>query len=256
MVATNPNEIPTKYDRESELQAFDDTKVGIRTWGFFQIANHGVPVDLLEELKGGVHGFFEQDTDVKKQFYTREYFQPLIQECRAQGSGKPCRSKNIGDKLLYDRMSFISSSYFKLELQFEDRAVQFVVAPVHAAIIMQFQNQTRQTSKNLAAAIGIPTEILNRRINFWISKGILAESFGADSEDQVFTLMEGMVDSGESSVASVEDQLHKEMTVYKFILGMLTNFGSMALDRTHNTLKMFCIADPPYDKTLQQLQSF
>jgi len=78
---------------------------------------------------------------------------------------------------------------------------------------------------------------------------------------------------------------------------MLTNFGSMALDRIHNTLKvrmvfhpytlknkrfytfinvwthnminkinyailnhllpqMFCIADPPYDKSLQQLQSF
>lgn len=64
-------------------------------------------------------------------------------------------------------------------------------------------------------------------------------------------------EEGESSVASVEDQLCKEMTVYeKFILGMLTNFGSMALDRIHNTLKMFCIADPPYDKTLQQLQSF
>ncbi|CAL8074852.1 unnamed protein product [Prunus armeniaca] len=164
----------------------------------------------------------------------------------------------------------------KLELQFEDRAVQFVVAPVHAAIIMQFQDQTSWTSKSLAAAIGVPTDILNRRINFWISKGILAESLGADSDDHVFTLMEGMVDSGknggtngsiedlivadeegESSVASVEDQLRKEMTVYeKFILGMLTNFGSMALDRIHNTLKMFCIADPPYDKTLQQLQSF
>lgn len=31
----------------------------------------------------------------------------------------------------------------QLELQFEDRAVQFTVAPVHAAIIMQFQDQTR-----------------------------------------------------------------------------------------------------------------
>ncbi|KAJ6768340.1 ANAPHASE-PROMOTING COMPLEX SUBUNIT 2 [Salix koriyanagi] len=47
------------------------------------------------------------------------------------------------------------------------------------------------------------------------------------------------------------------MTIYeKFIMGMLTNFGSMALDRIHNTLKMFCVADPPYDKSLQQLQSF
>ncbi|BBN69995.1 anaphase-promoting complex/cyclosome 2 [Prunus dulcis] len=139
----------------------------------------------------------------------------------------------------------------KLELQFYDRAVQFVVAPVHAAIIMQFQIR-----QNLAAAIGVPTDILNRRINFWISKlwnsrgkliclplfsieGILAESFGADSEDHVFPLMEGMVDSGkkggtngsiedlivadeegESSVASVEDQLRKEMTVYEDVYGL------------------------------------
>lgn len=78
----------------------------------------------------------------------------------------------------------------------------------------------------------------------------------------------------------------------KYIVGMLTNFGSMSLDRIHNTLKvmaqkmvgrhspyliywfffmfhilisfhffflilqMFCIAEPSYDKSLQQLQSF
>ncbi|KAK0578450.1 hypothetical protein LWI29_010635 [Acer saccharum] len=164
----------------------------------------------------------------------------------------------------------------KLELQFDDRAVQFTVAPVHAAIIVQFQDQTSWTSKNLAAAIGVPVDLLNRRINFWISKGILAESVGTDSNDHVYTLVEGMVDSsktgvnsgsceellvgdeeGERSVASIEDQIRIEMTIYeKFIMGMLTNFGSMALDRIHNTLKMFCVADPTYDKSLQQLQSF
>ncbi|GMH01745.1 hypothetical protein Nepgr_003584 [Nepenthes gracilis] len=164
----------------------------------------------------------------------------------------------------------------KLELQFEDKAVQFTVAPLHAAIIMQFQDQTSWTSKNLAATIGVPVDILNRRINFWINKGILTESIGEDFDDHIFSLVDGMADSnksgfhvgnneelligdvdGERSVVSVEDQLRKEMTVYeKFIMGMLTNFGSMALDRIHNTLKMFCIADPPYDKSLQQLQSF
>ncbi|XP_061985635.1 anaphase-promoting complex subunit 2-like isoform X2 [Populus nigra] len=106
--------------------------------------------------------------------------------------------------------------------------------------------------------------------------GILTESPGKDLNDHVFTLVEGIVDAGknsgntgsceellggdeegERSVASVEDQIRKEMTIYeKFIMGMLTNFGSMALDRIHNTLKMFCVADPPYDKSLQQLQSF
>ncbi|XP_034696227.1 anaphase-promoting complex subunit 2 isoform X2 [Vitis riparia] len=164
----------------------------------------------------------------------------------------------------------------KLELQFEGRVVQFTVAPLHAAIIMQFQDQTSWTSKNLAASIGVPVDVLNRRINFWISKGILSESLVTDPNDHIFTLVDDMVEpgknsvnagsceellvcdeEGERSVASVEDQLHKEMIVYeKFIMGMLTNFGSMALDRIHNTLKMFCLADPPYDKSLQQLQSF
>ncbi|XP_004301508.1 PREDICTED: anaphase-promoting complex subunit 2-like [Fragaria vesca subsp. vesca] len=193
---------------------------------------------------------------------------------------------HTGGELAENRVSMdtldatiISSNFWppiQLELQFEDREMQFMVAPLQAAIIMHFQDQKSWSSKDLAAAVGVPIDILNRRINFWTSKGILAESIGEDSDDHVFTLMEGMIDAGkntandgncedltagdeegESSVASVEDQLRKEMTVYeKFILGMLTNFGSMALDRIHNTLKMFCIADPTYDKTLQQLQSF
>lgn len=164
----------------------------------------------------------------------------------------------------------------KLELQFEGRNVQFTVNPIHAAIIMQFQEQTSWTSKNLAAAIGVPVDTLNKRISFWISKGIIAESIGAESDDHIFTVIDDMINSnrnsitngsceellaadeeGERSVASAEEQLRKEMTVYeKFIVGMLTNFGSMTLDRIHNTLKMFCVAEPSYDKSLQQLQSF
>ncbi|KAI3733660.1 hypothetical protein L6452_13109 [Arctium lappa] len=160
----------------------------------------------------------------------------------------------------------------KLELEFEDRTLQFTVTPVHASIIMQFQDQTSWNSKNLAAAIGVPVDTLQRRISFWISKGIIAESSGEDSNDHVYTLVDSMADGGktginneelvadddaERSVASVEDQLRKEMTVYeKFIVGMLKNFGSMALDRIHNTLKMFCVSDPTYDKSLQQLQFF
>ena len=135
MVTTNRNEVPTNYDRKSELKAFDDTKEGVKglvdagvtevprmfhhpqdehsiqdpsdpegtklsipvidleglfdsstkqkeivakigeaseTWGFFQIVNHGIPVDVLEEVKNGIRRFFEQDTEVKKQLYSRD----------------------------------------------------------------------------------------------------------------------------------------------------------------------------------------
>ncbi|GJX32343.1 anaphase-promoting complex subunit 2 isoform X1, partial [Tanacetum coccineum] len=119
----------------------------------------------------------------------------------------------------------------KLELEFEDRTLQFIVTPVHATIIMKFQEQTSWTSESLAAAIGLPVDTLQRRINFWISKGIVAESSsGGDSSDHLYTLVDSMADGGktavnseemmadddaERSVASVEDQLRKEMTVYE-----------------------------------------
>ncbi|PKU60855.1 anaphase-promoting complex subunit 2 isoform X2 [Dendrobium catenatum] len=160
----------------------------------------------------------------------------------------------------------------KLELHFDDRNVEFSVTPLHAAIIMQFQEKTSWASKSLAAAVGLPVDILNRRMSFWMSKGVITDTGGADSSERVFTLVddltdtnrngisnetEGMDEEGESSVASVEEQLQKEMTIYqKFIEGMLTNFGGMPLDRIHNTLKMFCVAEPTYDKSLQELQSF
>ncbi|KAJ4847567.1 hypothetical protein Tsubulata_015387 [Turnera subulata] len=42
------------------------------TWGFFEVINHGLPLSVLEEMKDGVRRFHEQDTEVKKEFYTRE----------------------------------------------------------------------------------------------------------------------------------------------------------------------------------------
>ncbi|KAM1012844.1 hypothetical protein ACFX13_043627 [Malus domestica] len=144
MVAPNTNEVPTNYDRKSEVKVFDETREGVKglvdagvaevprifhqppelddqnsinntssdseatqfsiplvdleghgnptkrneivakvgeaseTWGFFQIANHGIPVGVLERIKDGVRGFYEQDTRVKKEFYTRDHSKPFF----------------------------------------------------------------------------------------------------------------------------------------------------------------------------------
>ncbi|CAH9071631.1 unnamed protein product [Cuscuta epithymum] len=118
-----------KYDRLSELKAFDETKAGVKglvdagitkvpkafidpginqlpsvsvsgiptidlggihlsepdrrrvveevrqaleRWGFFQVVNHGIPIGVLDEIKGGVRAFHEQDTEAKKEWYTRD----------------------------------------------------------------------------------------------------------------------------------------------------------------------------------------
>ena len=46
------------------------------------------------------------------------------------------------------------------------------------------------------------------------------------------------------------------MKVYEqYVVGMLTNFPSLPLDRIHNMLKMF-VSEPPYDKSEHQLEAF
>ncbi|XP_048332878.2 1-aminocyclopropane-1-carboxylate oxidase homolog 1-like [Ziziphus jujuba] len=48
------------------------------TWGFFQFVNHGIPTNVMEEMREGVRRFYEQDTEVKKQFYTRDPLRPVV----------------------------------------------------------------------------------------------------------------------------------------------------------------------------------
>ncbi|KAJ0603143.1 putative oxoglutarate/iron-dependent dioxygenase, non-heme dioxygenase domain-containing protein [Helianthus annuus] len=122
--------IQPAYDRKAELQAFDETKTGVKglvdsgvtevprifhlpspedlnsqqpkltlptidlqgidnnpirrkevikqvkdaleSWGFFQLVNHGIPNNILEEMIKGVMDFYEQESEVKKQWYTRD----------------------------------------------------------------------------------------------------------------------------------------------------------------------------------------
>ncbi|WZZ53495.1 hypothetical protein YC2023_053602 [Brassica napus] len=159
----------------------------------------------------------------------------------------------------------------KLELQFEDRSVQFTVSPTHAAIIMQFQEKKSWTSIDLAATIGIPIDLLNRRVNFWISKVHIVDGVLRESNANVFTLVESITDSAkneseellasdeesERSIAYVEDQLRKETTIYKnFIMAMLTNEGTGAIHRVGNVFRAFAIVDSENDKSLDNLIDF
>ena len=41
-------------------------------WGFFQVTNHGIPTQVLDEMIKGTGRFHEQDAKVRKEYYTRD----------------------------------------------------------------------------------------------------------------------------------------------------------------------------------------
>ncbi|CAK7327232.1 unnamed protein product [Dovyalis caffra] len=50
----------------------DEVRDACEKWGFFQVINHGISSSVLDDMINGVRRFHEQDTEVKKEFYTRD----------------------------------------------------------------------------------------------------------------------------------------------------------------------------------------
>ncbi|KAI3469736.1 hypothetical protein Pfo_026399 [Paulownia fortunei] len=62
------------------------------TWGFFQVVNHGIPISIVEEMLNGVRRFHEQDTEIKKQYYTRDFTKKMLYNSNFNLYGSPAAS--------------------------------------------------------------------------------------------------------------------------------------------------------------------
>ncbi|XP_075512200.1 1-aminocyclopropane-1-carboxylate oxidase homolog 3-like [Primulina tabacum] len=56
----------------------DEVRAASETWGFFQVINHGICDGILQEMHDGVRRFYEQDDEVKKEWYTRDLSRRVI----------------------------------------------------------------------------------------------------------------------------------------------------------------------------------
>ncbi|KAL2453372.1 1-aminocyclopropane-1-carboxylate oxidase1 [Abeliophyllum distichum] len=56
----------------------DKVRGASETWGFFQVINHGIPVRVLEEMLDGVRRFYEDDTEDKRKWYTRDGLKTVV----------------------------------------------------------------------------------------------------------------------------------------------------------------------------------
>ncbi|XP_076306794.1 anaphase promoting complex subunit morula [Tachypleus tridentatus] len=138
-----------------------------------------------------------------------------------------------------------------LDLQLKDRTLNFSVSPIHATIIWHFQEKARWSLEALSGVTRVPTSALRRKIAYWQTLGILREEatdvFVLEEEEPQRQSLDGSVlpdeeEENGSVMASSQDQREEELQVFwSFIVGMLTNLGSLPIERIHSMLRMFAM---------------
>ncbi|KAL3626404.1 hypothetical protein CASFOL_029953 [Castilleja foliolosa] len=59
-------------------EVVDQVRAASGTWGFFQVVNHGIPGSVMQEMVSGARGFYEQDDEEKKKWYTRDVGKSVV----------------------------------------------------------------------------------------------------------------------------------------------------------------------------------
>ena len=149
-----------------------------------------------------------------------------------------------------------------LEVELKEKVLTFNVTPVHATIIYHYQQKQRWTVDELSAVMQMPSQALQRKMAFWQSQGLLREeatdTFVLVEDHKGFSqeVMSIEEDEAESVLSSAQDQKEEELQiVWSYVVGMLTNLDSLAIDRMHSMLKMFAMHGPGSQCSLAELKA-
>lgn len=157
--------------------------------------------------------------------------------------------------------------YVDLEIEIENRTLTLNVSPIHATIIMHFQDKNKWQLEELCNTMKVTSTVMRRRLHFWQTHGIIREESpncfiltegGSNKSKPSSSMLGHDEEEMESALASAHDQREGELQVFwSYIVGMLTNLESMALDRIHQMLKMFVSEGPTaMECSMQELRQF
>jgi len=152
-------------------------------------------------------------------------------------------------------------------LTMQERELSMVVKPHEAVLISAFEDMPLCLSE-LAKRTHLEEPLLLEAIQFWVEQLVLApdgENYRvletlADVEDQqrqggshVVTSKEVL---GGQPAKAIKDPFEDMHVYWSYIVGMLTNLGSLPVDKIHSFLVMFVPSEDPYVKTKQELETY
>lgn len=156
-----------------------------------------------------------------------------------------------------------------LDVELEDRTIaNLTVSPIHAAIILHFQDKATWTLEELSGVLGVPQEMVRRKLALWQQQGVLREEAGGrytvqetssfrERSDRSVMLIDSD-EEGDSNTATQSEQREEKLQLFwAYIQAMLTNLESMTLERIHSMLRMFVAAGPGVtEMDVNELQAF
>ncbi|KAJ2496386.1 Anaphase-promoting complex subunit 2 [Coemansia sp. RSA 1972] len=153
-----------------------------------------------------------------------------------------------------------AQSRIELQVEINGRTLDVSARPSQAAALFAFQDTPQLSVSELAQSMECSEEFALSCVKFWQSHGVVRETSPrvfattdhtsdehvADTSD----LDNDASDAEDSQAPSRSDALHMH---FNFIVGMLTNFGPLPLDRIHSMLAMFIPGD---QTTVDELRAF
>ncbi|XP_023256898.1 anaphase-promoting complex subunit 2 [Seriola lalandi dorsalis] len=156
-----------------------------------------------------------------------------------------------------------------LDVELEDRTLTNLnVTPIHAAIILHFQEKSSWTLEELSMKLGAPKELVHRKLALWQQHGVLREEAGGryyvvetgsskEKMERGVMLIDSDEERDSNTTTQSEQREEKLQLFWAYIQAMLTNLDTMTLERIHSMLRMFVATGPVVtEMDVNELEAF
>jgi len=137
-----------------------------------------------------------------------------------------------------------------LEITVGDLTTEFSVNPTQAVLVNLFAEHDSLSLEKISELAGVPEEICEKRIQFWVHKGILIKDNEhyrcvRDDEDIVEAGPEEQMDTEDNEQEKAKaEQEAKFQATWVFVRGMIQNMNEIKFDRLTSLLKMLSLHNP------------